>query len=392
MSFLADTSKQSQTPKIENRILQELNDWKKLANLPPYKDFLTSSATSLMMLCRVLSRKPNLLTSLETGFIHPRLINASQAPDVKVNLESPLQIPRIRAEDADPNTIMQMLKHFPLPIVLEGLAKDCEAIHSWSPNLFKEKYGEFKVCVDNTYTSGSNGNRAALGEIIDEVQAGTEGGRYVQNISNLFLEYPELEQQLPLEKIQSCLPNTSRLFGIQLFLGGPGTGSHFHCANGVNFFVNVYGEKEWTFVSPYHSPWMYPKMHITGIHFMSAVDYRKTPADQQQAFPLYSQIPIFKAHLRSGDVLINVPWWWHAIKNLTPVTIGCSTRWGVPGVKRINPFYATLSNLSPHILTKVLKEFLFNPNARMRDEIFREVYHKDYENYHRFRKNQQVKP
>ncbi|NJM97336.1 MAG: hypothetical protein HC800_09305 [Phormidesmis sp. RL_2_1] len=284
-----------------------------------------------------------------------------------------------------------MLRQFPLPIVIEGLAKDCAATELWSPDLFKEKYGDFEVCVDNTYALGSSNSRATLAEIVDEIQLGTTGGRYVQNISNLFLEYPELEQQLPLTKIKACLPDTSRLFGIQLFLGGSDTGSHYHCAKGVNFFVNVFGEKEWTFVSPHHSVWMYPKMHVTGIHFMSAVDYRKTPAEQQETFPLYSQVPIFKAHLRAGDVLINVPWWWHAIKNLTPITIACSTRWGVPNVKRTNPLYATCGNLSPHILTKVSKEFLLNPNARMRDEMFRDVYHKDYENYHRFRHEQKVK-
>lgn len=359
---------------------QRLTDWQQLVNLPPHLGSLTSAVVAFITAYRTIGRNSSLLSSLEESFVIPQL---NKLPQTSKNLD--LQVPRVNPKEITSDCILQMLKNFPLPIVIEGLAKDCDAVQSWTPDFFGKHYGDFEVCVDSTYGSSNQVGFSPLGDVVKDILAGETNGRYVQNISNLFLTYPELEAQLPLDKIRGYLSDKARLFGIQLFLGGPGTGTQYHCARGTNFFVNIFGEKEWIFVNPHHTPWIYPEVHSTGLHAIAMVDYRKSASQQQEKFPLYSRIPVFKAHLKPGDVLINPSWWWHAIRNLTPATIACSTRWLVP-TKNLNPLYSGLTLLSPYYLTKVVKEFAFNPKARMRDEVFRNVYKKDYKRFQKAKK------
>ena len=55
-------------------------------------------------------------------------------------------------------------------------------------------------------------------------------------------------------------------------------------------------------------------------------DYNK------EAFPLFEYCPVYHTTLEPGDVLFNPPWWWHAIKNSTPTTVGVASRWHTDGI------------------------------------------------------------
>jgi hypothetical protein len=41
--------------------------------------------------------------------------------------------------------------------------------------------------------------------------------------------------------------------------------------------------------------------------------------------------PAYNMHI-AGDVLFNPPWWWHAIKNVTPTSVGVASRWHTDGI------------------------------------------------------------
>ena len=339
------------------------------ATLGPKIDWISALASNVTTGGRSLLVKHDFLAEFEEKFLFPRL--------QKLGNEQPqhgtLDILRIPASEIGSAEILEILANFPVPIVLEGLAQDSEAVRNWTPRFFQENYGDFEVTVD---LNGQNRTKA-LAQIAAEIQSGSENSNYVQNISDLFLKYPELEAQLPIETIRNRYLKGSKLFYIHLFMGGPKTCTPFHCANGVNFFINIHGQKEWQFVNPLHSAWMYGLVNTSAAYGFSPVDFRRSQQEHLNHCPLYAQLPVYKTILNPGDVLINPSWWWHAVNNLTPTTIGCATRWFVP-TKSINPFYTFLSLIwcRPMVLKNFLNARLSKSDPRMNDDVGRKNFSK----------------
>ena len=87
-----------------------------------------------------------------------------------------------------------------------------------------------------------------------------------------------------------------------------------YCTNGINLFVQVYGNKEWTFVDPKFTKWMYPVTRKDMFYAASYLDWRKDVKGQEEdGYPLYKYVPKFKTLLQPGDVLFSPQWWWHAL-------------------------------------------------------------------------------
>ena len=190
------------------------------------------------------------------------------------------------------------------------------------------------------------------------------------NLTNIFNDHPDLEAQLDLDKY-AALSGSRRHIGTHFFLGGSKTGVPWHCASNLNLFFNIYGKKHWHFAHPQHSFWMYGLVHKSGSYADSPVDHTK-PAKDQPKFPLYANVPVYQAVLSPGDVLLNPPWWWHAITNVTSSIIACATRWLTTGIVESNPTYSVAQRLVPY--SKEVKKFLRNPKARMTDELYRAVF------------------
>ena len=50
-------------------------------------------------------------------------------------------------------------------------------------------------------------------------------------------------------------------------------------------------------------------------------------ADNADKYPLMMSCPRVEVVLEPGDVLINPPWWWHEIENVSETTVAVATRW-----------------------------------------------------------------
>jgi ectoine hydroxylase-related dioxygenase (phytanoyl-CoA dioxygenase family) len=115
------------------------------------------------------------------------------------------------------------------------------------------------------------------------------------------------------------------LTSLQLFLGRSETGTPFHCANVWNVFVMIEGAKKWTLVDPRYSYFMYPRISQNMTYVASYnTDYHLRPSDQ---YPLFRSCPTIEVVLEPGDVLLNPPWWWHTLENLSAKTVAVATRW-----------------------------------------------------------------
>lgn len=201
----------------------------------------------------------------------------------------------------------------PHPVVLRGLAGESTAGRTWTFDSFVERFADEDVLLTTKELDGEPGKLDAVRS--DKV--------YLHNCEILFRRYPELIDDLPLDRLKAfcdMLPTH-----LQLFLGRRGTGSPFHSAGTWNWFLNLQGRKTWYFVDPRHGFLIYP-MNAVGQAATFALCAYPDEYDRD-FFPAFRHCPIFKVTLEPGDVLLNPPWWWHAVKNDSEKTVAVASRW-----------------------------------------------------------------
>src|SRR5262249_43434025 len=137
-----------------------------------------------------------------------------------------------------------------------------------------------------------------VADLVDNMDA---GGKYMGgNLEDIFNDNPELRQALDIPTLTRYAVSNKRakIGSTQLFMSGAGTRSGFHCTNGINLFVQVYGHKEWTFVSPWFSKWMYPITRKDMFYAGTLFDWKKS-FDELAAdgYPLYRYVPKFQTLL-----------------------------------------------------------------------------------------------
>lgn len=215
------------------------------------------------------------------------------------------------------------------PIVIRGFAKDHDCVKLWTPEFFKERYGDFRIFYSSTENL-VNDDGTRLADFVDGVIAGNKNRAYIENLSDIFNRYPELHDQAGIARIGQFLGDFASYHRIaQLFIGGLGTGAVYHCANELNCFINIYGQKQWYFVHPKYAAAMSSTNFNKGFFVGSFVKHNATKRYIEAHSPLYNRVPKLRITLEPGDMLINPPWWWHAINNLTPATIAVATRWEI---------------------------------------------------------------
>jgi hypothetical protein len=229
------------------------------------------------------------------------------------------------------------------PFVLKGLLS--ESTLGWSD--LCEKYGASRVPVHPDAILGSEWQyrRTCDMRLADAMRAMEEGAPLsVVSTSQVFTDNTELIKTPQLELLR-------RMFGVEflrveMFIGGAGTGSAFHCAGGGNFFHMICGRKRWLLVAPEDSFAMYPTIgrNRKSSMFCSPIVSDLYDRAQRHSYPLYSKVAKYAVTLEAGDILFVPGWWWHEVKNLAP-SIGLPSRSYVAGR---NNFFFVLSLLSGH--------------------------------------------
>ena len=255
------------------------------------------------------------------------------------------------------DTLKDMFKEDIRPIVIRGYAKDHYCVRNWTPEYFKKNYGDFRVFYTTTENL-VNDDGTLLSDFVDGVLAGNKSRAYIENLSDIFNAFPELHEQIGLGKIADYLGDFACYHRIaQLFIGGPGTGAVFHCANELNCFLNIYGKKQWYFVHPKYAAAMYSTNFNKGFFVGSFVKHNAPRGFLEAEFPLYNRVPKLRITLEPGDMLINPPWWWHAVNNVTPATIAVASRWEILGDNiRQNPLFDFVQSFRKDRLTIVGKK------------------------------------
>src|SRR3954468_7199222 len=275
--------------------------------------------TGWLMMARQVLKKPFAFMPAQYALIFKPFHTAAERAD---GIEE-REVPRFKPSEITPAEFQRHAREEG-PLVVEGLALDSEACKQWTVEYFLKNYGDLELLITNPDQSIV---KAPMRGPLEDILADRVTKQYIQNTADIFNKCPELEAQLPIETCRTLVGPLGKYSGSQLFLGGKNTGTAYHCADNFNCFVMVQGEKEWRFVDARYSAWMYPFMPPSGLFGCSPVP----PFEPAAKFPLYKAIPKLRTRLKPGDVLVNPPWWWHAVKNSTPRPMPAAPGGGTAG-------------------------------------------------------------
>lgn len=224
-----------------------------------------------------------------------------------------MPLPEWDWEHGDPAEFYERFIRQPHPVVLRGAARDLAASGDWTFDHLLNRFGQEDVLLTTKERDGETGRLDAL----------RSNKVYLHNSEILFRRHPELAEGFPLDQLAdlSGLEPTH----MQLFVGREGTSTPFHAASNWNWFFNLEGRKAWEIVDPRHGFLLYPAAFAGVPAAMALCGFAD---DYDQAFfPAFKWCPIYRVTLEPGDVLFNPPWWWHAIRNISPTTVGVASRW-----------------------------------------------------------------
>lgn len=262
------------------------------------------------------------------------------------------EIPTINAVDATREDFLTASKNFRHPVVIRGLLKDSAATQHWNLDYFIQNCGNsvYPMMADpskeDPITKTNQMVNCSVREMLTAIQQ--DGSTmYLGNLTRIFHDYPRLIQEMELHRLLNLVNKQSEnAFDIiNFFMGGKGTGTGMHSAFAGNFFSNIVGRKEWILIHPKYTPQLLP---LPAKPFLFSDVYFEPKHPELGAFT--QKLPHYHVVLEPGDVLYNAPWWWHRVRNLDKLTIGCAVRYLCPMADWANNPLFTLMSEQPKIL------------------------------------------
>lgn len=291
----------------------------------PQTDLLSDLGMKFIWTSRFLSKNENILKELENS-IHTRMMKTA-SPENGVVYE----LPCIHQDEIEKVELSKIISSN-FPVVVRGLLKDSFAVNNWSLDHLKNNYGDaVTTCLehredenkyDTPHYQVHTTSQLTVSEIIDNIRSRKR--KHAVACSSIFGSHVKTLEEVELKKIEELFD--CKVFRPELFIAGPQNRTNFHCAAGGNIFCQVHGEKQWVFVAPWHSAWIYPNIGYSGsgAYVGSPVITKKQEKDSSY-YPLYNCIPKYVVRVKPGDILFTPPWWWHEVSNLSE-TIGMPLR------------------------------------------------------------------
>lgn len=264
--------------------------------------------------------------------------------DIKATLEkkgTSTIIPVERVKDLSVEKFKNYYVKYGIPVVFEGAAKDWEAINKWSPEYFKEVYGNDEVPLVDAFYLDKGVTHLKLKEIIDEVLKGQNS--YLR-FYNLLHRHPECYNEFDQSWLKSLKHAKSYVEFTQVFIGGAKSMTGMHNSHADNLFVQVYGEKEWVLYPNYFMPLIDPPSTTGGTYRIAPMRGKNGQPFNAfypdfETYPLYQYIDGYNVVLKPGDVFYNPPYMWHTVRNNTD-SIGIGFRWcSFSNIRKSYPFY-----------------------------------------------------
>lgn len=250
-----------------------------------------------------------------------------------------LTLPSVDVKDLNIEEFKKWKDDINIPLVIKGFLKSAPILDKVSGDNLLKEYGEREImCVANAKsdeykkksTVGQNlqGFKTTLKDFLTSEEF---DDHYINNTNEL-LDYEDFLISCKGNELDNMMGSKNII--THWFISRiQNNGSSMHCAGGNNMFLNIRGKKEWYFVPPSYSPVFYPAMSKHGFFCVSEMeeDHKGNYyEDLLKRYPYMKHVPVYRTVLEDGDLLFNPPWWWHRVQNLTPLTIGCATRYNEP--------------------------------------------------------------
>ncbi len=237
-----------------------------------------------------------------------------------------------------------------IPVVFEGVASEWTCCKEWSIEYFRELHGKDEIVRVNQNKMEEEYYTSTLSEVLTNILNGTDD---YYRFYALLERHPEHVKDFDFNWLIKHRIFKSIFEAFQVFIGGPNSETVLHNANQSNLFTQVYGEKKWMLIPNYYTPVIDPSP-INSIYRGAPYKSGDKPFDPfnptfEPPYDLFRYVDMYTVTLKPGDVLWNPPYFWHAVKNLTP-SIGVGYRW-------ISPFYC----LNTSVLYSLLDLFAVNP-------------------------------
>jgi hypothetical protein len=217
------------------------------------------------------------------------------------------------------------------PVILTDAAAQWPALKKWTPQFFKQLYGDRKVPVFERKRAVTVKDSVFLRDYIDEITAANFSNRAKYLFSlKIPKVFPEVLSDLQPRPIywdpnwldsKYLLPGMSNfklrnITGLEMNMGGAGSPFpflHYDDLWTQTFITQVYGRKEWVLYEPDETPYMYPSKeaeNISQIPMEKDVDLHE--------FPLFAKAKPLRFIVEEGEMLYGAAGWWHTTRALTP--------------------------------------------------------------------------
>jgi len=228
------------------------------------------------------------------------------------------------------------------PLKILGMVDDWPAMQKWSPEYFRDNYGEEIVEItsgrdaDPRYEINLDDHRTQMrfADFIDRVEAGEGNDSYLV-ANNRFFEQPGMKGLLAdIGPLPGFLTRKKRAPHTYMWFGPAGTVTPLHHDTMNILFCQVYGRKLVSLISPDESPWLYNELGV-----FSEVDFENPDFE---VHPLYQHVDRIEVEMNPGEILFLPVGWWHHVRSLeTSISVSFTNfvfpndyEWRQPEIRR----------------------------------------------------------
>jgi histone arginine demethylase JMJD6 len=262
----------------------------------------------------------------------------------------------------------------PRPVILTDAMSHWRALGRWTPQFFKNEYGDLEVVVDD--------EAMALRDLIDRVEVSTSErpAPYLRNqllakwppeLSADVFPMPECTQPDWLES--RFFPSPHRLSSVEVYIGGRGARFpvlHYDADHTHAFLMQLYGDKEYIVFGPDQTPFMYPRDGRSTNK--SRIDDVLEP--DLLSFPLFDQAQGVRFQLHPGEMLFVPAGWWHTARILSPsVTVSINSLNRANSAAFRNDYCASIARRSRVLSSAVRAGLLFGQATKLFERGSREA-------------------
>jgi ribosomal protein L16 Arg81 hydroxylase len=203
------------------------------------------------------------------------------------------------------------------PVLLRDFAESWPAVERWNPEYLRERFGDEQVEImagregDARYEVNSEVHKRTVtfGEYIDMVTAASTSNDFYLVANNNLFDRPALRALLDDVEVDPAYLDPADTAGqVFLWFGPKGTITPLHHDLQNILFVQVYGAKRVTLVSPFASHRVYNDVSV-----FSEVDAEHPDYGRHPRFAEVSRLHVL---VRPSEALFIPVGWWHRVEAL----------------------------------------------------------------------------